>query len=178
MTETTSPTHIGPKHLRPPVDPTSGAMAIGVPIRHRGDDRRRRRAPVPVGEVGECGCAGRRSWPALEQARADAEALSDGLDALGDVGFMDAAGWFYLVDRKKDMISARASRSGPREVEDVLVAHPAVRASAVVGEPDEYRGETVKAFVSFKPGTSATLEEITAHCANAWPATRCRAGSR
>jgi long-chain acyl-CoA synthetase len=166
MTETTSPTHIGPKQHRPPVDPTSGAMAIGIPIQDTeamivGDDGH----PMPVGEVGEVWMRGPQImagyWNKPEQT---AEALSDGWMRSGDVGFMDADGWFYLVDRKKDMISASGFKVWPREVEDVLVAHPAVREAAVVGEPDAYRGETVKAFVSFKPGMSATIEELTQHC--------------
>ena len=166
MTETTSPTHIGPKHLRPPVDPTSGAMAIGIPIQDTeamivGDDGQ----PMPVGEVGEVWMRGPQImagyWHKPEQT---AESLVDGWMRSGDVGFMDEAGWFYLVDRKKDMISASGFKVWPREVEDVLVAHPAVREAAVVGEPDAYRGETVKAFVSFKPGMQATFEELDAHC--------------
>ena len=166
MTETTSPTHIGPKHLRPPVDPTSGAMAIGIPIQDTeamivGDDGR----PVPVGEVGEVWMRGPQImagyWNKPEQT---AEALVDGWMRSGDVGFMDEAGWFYLVDRKKDMISASGFKVWPREVEDVLVAHPAVREAAVVGEPDAYRGETVVAFISFKPGHQASFEAISHHC--------------
>ncbi len=166
MTETTSPTHIGPKSRRPPVDPTSGAMAIGVPIQDTeamivGDDG----VPVPVGEVGEVWMRGPQImagyWNKPEQT---AEALVDGWMRSGDVGFMDEAGWFYLVDRKKDMISASGFKVWPREVEDVLIAHPAVREAAVVGEPDPYRGETVKAFISFTPGVEASAEEIIGFC--------------
>ena len=76
--------------------------------------------------------------------------------ARGDVGFMDPDGWFYIVDRKKDMINASGYKVWPREVEDVLYEHPAVREAAVVGVPDEYRGETVKAFVSLKPGAGTS----------------------
>jgi len=77
---------------------------------------------------------------------------------------MDADGWFYLVDRKKDMINAAGYKVWPREVEDVLYGHPAVREAAVIGVPDEYRGETVKAVVSLKPGTTATAAEIIEYC--------------
>ena len=77
---------------------------------------------------------------------------------------MDEQGWFYIVDRKKDMINAAGYKVWPREVEDVLYEHPAVREAAVVGVPDEYRGETVKAFVSLKPGASATPEELRDFC--------------
>jgi len=77
---------------------------------------------------------------------------------------MDAEGWFYIVDRKKDMISASGYKVWPREVEDVLYGHDAVREAAVVGVPDDYRGETVRAFVSLKPGAHATPDELVAFC--------------
>ncbi len=166
MTETTSPTHIGPRRRRPPVDPATGALSIGIPIQDTeamiaGDDGQ----PLPPGEIGEVWMRGPQImagyWNKPEQT---AEALYDGWMRSGDVGFMDPEGWFYLVDRKKDMISASGFKVWPREVEDVLIAHPAVREAAVIGEPDAYRGETVKAFVSFTPGQTATLEEITAFC--------------
>ena len=74
-------------------------------------------------------------------------------------------GWFYVVDRKKDMIIASGYKVWPREVEDVLYQHPAVREAAVIGVPDEYRGETVKAFVSLRPGERRPTEaELIAFC--------------
>jgi len=77
---------------------------------------------------------------------------------------MTDEGWFFLVDRAKDMIVASGFKVWPRDVEDVLYEHPAVREAAVVGVPDEYRGETVKAFVSLNPGQRVTPEELIAHC--------------
>jgi long-chain acyl-CoA synthetase len=77
---------------------------------------------------------------------------------------MDADGWFFVVDRKKDQINAAGYKVWPREVEDVLYAHPAVREAAVVGVPDAYRGETVKAFVSLRPGESVEADELIAFC--------------
>lgn len=77
---------------------------------------------------------------------------------------MNEAGWVFIVDRKKDMINASGYKVWPREVEDVLAEHPAVREAAVVGVPDEKRGETVKAFVSLKAGTHAEPDELIAHC--------------
>ena len=68
----------------------------------------------------------------------------------------------FIVDRKKDMINAAGYKVWPREVEDALYERAAVREAAVVGVPDEYRGETVKAYVSLKPGSSATPEELIA----------------
>lgn len=77
---------------------------------------------------------------------------------------MDEAGWIYLVDRKKDMIVASGFKIWPREVEDVLYEHPSVREAAVVGAPDPYRGETVHAFVSLRPGTATTPDDLRAFC--------------
>jgi long-chain acyl-CoA synthetase len=77
---------------------------------------------------------------------------------------MDEDGWFYLVDRKKDQINAAGYKVWPRDVEDVLYGHDAVREVAVVGVPDEYRGETVKAFVSLKPGESVSEDSLISFC--------------
>jgi long-chain acyl-CoA synthetase len=118
---------------------------------------------LPTGEVGEIATSGPQVVPGYwEKPEATAESIPGGELRTGDVGFMDEQGWFYLVDRKKDMINAAGYKVWPREVEDVLYGHPAVREVAVVGVPDEYRGETVKAFVSLKAGASATPEEIIA----------------
>lgn len=166
MTETCSPTHIVPLGVRAPVDRQSGALSIGVPVfnttvRVVDDDGR----DVPVGETGEFIDRGpqimRGYWNMPE---ATAAAMPDGWLRTGDVGFMDEQGWFYLVDRKKDMINAGGYKVWPREVEDVLYSHPAVREAAVVGVPDAYRGETVKAVVSLKPGMQVSAEELIAYC--------------
>ena len=82
----------------------------------------------------------------------------------GDMARMDEDGYFYIVDRKKDMIIAGGYNIYPREVEEVLFAHPGVAEAAVVGLPDEYRGETVAAFVVPKPGVTLTAEELDKYC--------------
>ena len=89
---------------------------------------------------------------------------------------MDEDGWFYVVDRKKDLIVASGYKVWPRDVEDVIYQHPAVKETAVVGVPDPYRGETVKAFVALKPGMErgVTPEEIIAFCKSAWRPTSTR----
>jgi long-chain acyl-CoA synthetase len=97
---------------------------------------------------------------------------SDGFRT-GDVGFMDADGWFYLVDRKKDMINASGYKVWPREVEDVLYAHPAVREAAVVGVNDPYRGETVKAAIVLKSGQTASPDDFAAWCRARMAAYKC-----
>ena len=81
-----------------------------------------------------------------------AEMIHDGWLRTGDIGRMDADGYFYVVDRRKDMIDASGFKVFPREVEEVLLMHPAVREAVVAGVPDAYRGETVKAFVVLRPG--------------------------
>lgn len=162
LTETNSPSHGVPYGVRAPVDPESGALSVGVPVFNtivrviddNGDD-------VPIGEVGEFATSGpvvvSGYW---NRPEATAESIPGGELRTGDMGFMDADGWFYLVDRKKDMINTSGYKVWPREVEDVLYGHPAVAEVAVVGVPDEYRGETVKAYVSLQPGKTATSEEI------------------
>lgn len=93
-----------------------------------------------------------------------ATALRDGWFYTGDIARMDADGYVSIVDRKKDMIIASGFKVYPREIEDVLYGHPAVREALVVGVSDDYRGETVKACIVLKAKTSVTEEEIKAYC--------------
>ena len=100
-----------------------------------------------------------------ERQEATAESFADGhFLHTGDVCRMDPEGWFYVIDRAKDMINAAGYKVWPREVEDFLYQHPAVREAAVVGVPDPYRGETVKAFVALQPASSVTPEELIEFC--------------
>ena len=82
----------------------------------------------------------------------------------GDIGYMDDEGYFHIADRKKDMIIAGGFNIYPADVEAVLFQHPKVREAAVIGVPDPYRGETVKAFIALKEGETATQEEIIEFC--------------
>jgi long-chain acyl-CoA synthetase len=166
LTETTSPSHGVPMGARAPVDPTSGALSVGVPIyntvvRVVDDDGK----DVPAGEVGEFVTSGPQVvagyWDKPDETE---HALPGGDLHTGDVGFMDDEGWFYVVDRKKDMINAAGYKVWPREVEDVLYQHPAVLEAAVIGIPDEYRGETVKAFVSLRAGQDVSEADLIAFC--------------
>ncbi|WP_369345635.1 AMP-binding enzyme [Caldalkalibacillus mannanilyticus] len=77
---------------------------------------------------------------------------------------MDENGYFYIVDRKKDVIIASGFNVYPREIEEVLYQHPSIQEVIVVGVPDEYRGETVKAFVMLKKECEVTVEELMALC--------------
>ena len=164
LTEATSPTHMTPHGVEPPVDPQTGAISIGVPVFNTNvrviTDDGTEAAP---GEIGELLIAGPQIVPGYWRKPAEtANTLAAGELRTGDIGFMDAAGWFYLVDRKKDMIIASGFKVWPREVEEVLYLHPSVREAAVVGVPDPYRGETIKAVVSLKPGHATTPEAIAA----------------
>jgi long-chain acyl-CoA synthetase len=164
LTETNSPSHAVPMGVKAPVDSSSGALSVGVPVFNtvvRILDEEGKEAPV--GEIGEICTSGPQVVSGYwNKPEATAESIPGGELHTGDVGFMDEQGWFYLVDRKKDMINAAGYKVWPREVEDVLYGHPAVREVAVVGVPDEYRGETVKAYVSVKPGQEISEEDLIA----------------
>jgi long-chain acyl-CoA synthetase len=164
LTETASATHLTPPGRTGPVDPDSGALSMGIPLPGIDaavvDDAGTELPPRSAGEIVLAGPSVVEGyWQRPEESAA---ALAHGRLATGDIGFMDEQGWFYVVDRKKDQINAGGYKVWPREVEDVLYEHPAVREAAVVGAPDEYRGETVVAFVSLSPGARATPEELIA----------------
>jgi long-chain acyl-CoA synthetase len=122
---------------------------------------------VPLGEVGELIVKGpnimKGYWNRPEETQ---KALKDGWLFTGDLARMDQDGYFYIVDRKKDMIIAGGYNIYPREVEEVLYGHEAVQEAAVVGVPDPYRGETVAAFIVLKEAYrgKVTEKEIEAFC--------------
>jgi long-chain acyl-CoA synthetase len=125
-----------------------------------GDDR-----PLPAGEVGEVGVRG----PNVMQgyyglAEETARALRNGWLHTGDMGRLDADGFLYIVERKKDLIIRGGFNIYPREVEEVLYAHPAVAEAAVIGMPDALMGEEVLAFVALKPGGAADAGALIAFC--------------
>ena len=163
LTETNSPSHAVPLGRKAPVDQESGALSVGIPVPNTivkivdlqtGHE-------LPAGQVGELWTKGPQVVPGYwHRPEATAETFTEGYLHTGDVGKMDEQGWFYIVDRAKDMINVSGYKVWPREVEDYLFTHPAIREVAVVGVPDPYRGETVKAFVALRSGMSATPEEI------------------
>lgn len=117
--------------------------------------------PLPVGEIGELVVKGpqvmKGYWNRPEETQ---EVLKDGWLHTGDMGYMDEEGYFYIVDRKKDMIIASGYNIYPREIEEVLYEHPAVKEVVVAGVPDPYRGETVKAYIVLKEGATVTEDEL------------------
>lgn len=123
------------------------------------------REEVPLGEVGEIAVKGPQVmsgyWNNPEETD---NVLKDGWFFTGDMGYMDEKGYFYVVDRKKDLIIAGGYNIYPREVEEVLYEHEAIQEAVVVGVPDPYRGETVKAFIVLKEGHQVTEEELNTFC--------------
>lgn len=166
LTETSAGVIAVPHGCEAPVDPTSGALAIGTPKCNvaawiAADNG----GVAAIGEAGEIVVSGPSVAPGYWGKPAEtAEAMRPDGFRTGDVGFMDAQGWFYLVDRKKDVIIASGYKVWPREVEDVLYMHPAIREAAVIGVSDPYRGESVKAVVSLKPSAAATVEDLSEWC--------------
>jgi long-chain acyl-CoA synthetase len=93
----------------------------------------------------------------------DTSALEGGWLHTGDIGHVDDDGYLYVVDRKKDLILRGGFNVFPRDIEEVLLSHPAVAQAGVVGRPDARLGEEVVAFVSLRPGSEATAGELTEH---------------
>ncbi|MDR7446583.1 MAG: long-chain fatty acid--CoA ligase [Armatimonadota bacterium] len=122
-------------------------------------------APLPPGEVGELEVRGPQVMRGyLNRPDETAQVLHDGWLRTGDMARMDEDGFFYIVDRKKEMINVGGLKVFPREVEEVLYRHPAVREAAAIGVPDPVRGEVVKAFVALKEGQHATEHELVEFC--------------
>ncbi|NWF95730.1 MAG: long-chain fatty acid--CoA ligase [Candidatus Thorarchaeota archaeon] len=143
--------------------------AIGLPVPSTDckivdlDDRSK---TLPFGEIGELAVKGPQVMKGYHNRPDEtADVLSpDGWLFTGDIAKMDPEGWTYIVDRKKDLINASGYKVWPRDVEEVLFEHPKVKEAAVIGVPDEKRGETVKAFVVLHPGQTATADEIRQFC--------------
>jgi long-chain acyl-CoA synthetase len=142
--------------------------SIGVPI--PGTDARivdleTGEEEMPIGEPGEVVIRGpqvmKGYWQMPEET---ANALRDGWLYTGDIARMDGEGYLYIVDRKKEVIIASGYNVYPREVEEVLYRHPEIVEGVAVGVPDEYRGETVKAFVVKKEGSTLTEEALISFC--------------
>ncbi len=120
---------------------------------------------MPVGEPGEVLVKGPQVTSGYYQMPEEtATTIRDGWLYTGDIGTMDAEGYFYIVDRKKDMVIAGGYNIYPREIDEVLFEHPKILEACAVGIPDPYRGETIKAFVVLKPGQTLTQEEVIKYC--------------
>jgi long-chain acyl-CoA synthetase len=134
-----------------------GTPVEGVEMRLVGDDGR----DVAAGEVGEIAIRGHNVMKGYwGKPDATAEAIPDGWFRTGDIGRVDEDGYYYIVDRKKELIIRGGYNVYPREIEEVLHEHPAVAEAAVIGMPHAELGEEVGAAVALKPGASATPEEL------------------
>ena len=152
LTESCSPATITPLGLEGPVDEQSGALSVGLVVPGHEAwivDLENPAFEVPPDQEGELLLRGPGITDGYwEKPEETANAIRNGRLHTGDVAKFDENGWCFIVDRKKDLINASGFKVWPREVEDVLNQHPGVREAAVVGVPDAYRGETVKAFVA------------------------------
>ena len=146
--------------------PVNKPGAVGPPIKEvqlkivDDDDNE-----VPQGEVGEVCAQGPNIFLGYwNRPEATAEAMKGGWFHTGDMGRFDEDGYLYIVDRKKDMIVASGYNVYPIEIENVLLRHPKIKDCAVIGVPDEYRGESVKACIVLHDGQEMDQDELEAYC--------------
>jgi long-chain acyl-CoA synthetase len=162
LTETSPVTHVNPPNGSTKV----GSIGLTVAeTEARIMDLETGQREMPVGEVGEIAIRGPQVMQGYwNKAVETAAALRNGWLFTGDIARKDEDGFFYIVDRKKDMIIAGGYKVYPREVEEVLFECPHVKEAVVIGVPDSYRGETVRAFVVLKDAAHATSDEIISWC--------------
>ncbi len=163
LTETSPGTHVNPF--------TEGKQkvgSIGIPISDtecRIVDLDDGNTDVPVGETGELLIKGpqvmKGYWNKPEET---AKTLTDGWLNTGDIAKMDEDGYFYIVDRKKDMIISGGYNVYPRDIEEVFYENPKVQEAAAIGVPHPTRGEAIKVFVALKEGETGTQEELIEYC--------------
>jgi long-chain acyl-CoA synthetase len=154
-------------HCNPPfAERKPGSVGIGMPsTEYKIVDVATGTIEMPAGELGEVIIKGpqvmKGYWNRPEET---AQTLRNGWLYTGDIAMVDKDGYLYIVDRKKDMIIASGYNIYPRDIEEILYEHPSVQEAVVIGVPDPYRGEDVKAVVVLKSGCSATEEEIIQYC--------------
>jgi long-chain acyl-CoA synthetase len=175
LTESSPVTHVNP--FGPGCQRKVGS--IGVPICDtlcRVVDLSDSISDLPPGEAGELLIKGPQVMQGyLNRPEDSADALTEGWLHTGDIATMDEEGYFYIVDRKKDMIISSGYNIYPRDVEEIYFEHPKVAEATAIGVPDPKRGENVKVFIVLKAGQTATTEEMIAYCEGKlakykWPA--------
>lgn len=162
LTEASPVTHIGPIDRAAPLG-SMGTLVQDTEAKIVDPDDESRE--LGFGEAGELLIRGPQVMKGYwNQPEETARVLRNGWLHTGDIAKRDAEGFYYIVDRKKDLIIAGGYNVYPREVEEVLFSHPSVQEAVAIGIPHAYRGETVKAYVVLKQGCVATAEEIIAYC--------------
>jgi long-chain acyl-CoA synthetase len=160
LSETSPATHVNP------LDGERRAGSIGIPLPDTDErvvDLETGTRVLPANEVGELEVRGPQVMLGYyAHPEETAAVLHDGWFRTGDIARIDADGYAYIVDRKKDMINVGGMKVYPRDVEEVLFQHPAVQDVAVIGVPDAELGEVVKAFVVKKPGANVGADELIA----------------
>jgi long-chain acyl-CoA synthetase len=166
-------------HINPFAGGKRKVGSIGVPIpdtKCRIVNLENGTSDLPVGEIGELLIKGPQIMKGYwNKPEATAETLTEGWLHTGDIAKMDEEGYFYIVDRKKDMIISGGYNVYPRDIEEVFFEHPKVLEASAIGVPHPHRGEAVKMFVVLKEGESATAEELLEYCRTKlakykWPA--------
>lgn len=159
----TSPTATFNRADRPRKVGSIGLPIWGVEVKIMDDDMNE----MPVGERGEIVIRGHNVMKGYyKRHQANEEAFRGGWFHSGDIGTMDEEGYFYIVDRVKDMIIRGGFNVYPRELEEVLLTHPEISLAAVIGVPSDVHGEEIKAYVVPKPDTTPDPDEIKAWCKN------------
>ncbi|MEB1807555.1 MAG: long-chain fatty acid--CoA ligase [Bacillaceae bacterium] len=162
LSETAPTTHVNPMFAKR----KPGSVGIGIPsTEYKIVDVASGTEEVPAGETGEVIIRGpqvmKGYWNMPEETE---HTLRNGWLYTGDIGKVDEEGYLYIVDRKKDMIIASGFNIYPRDIEEVLYEHEAVQEAVVIGVPDPYRGETVKAVIVLKQGKTADEQEMMKYC--------------
>src|SRR5690625_161127 len=162
LSESSPSTHCNPSFA----ERKPGSVGIGLPSTdYKIVDLAEGETELPVGEVGELILKGpqvmKGYWNMPEET---AQTLRDGWLYTGDIARMDEDGYLYIVDRKKDLIIASGYNIYPRDVEEILYQHSAIKEAVVVGIPDSYRGEIVKAVVVLKEGKTCSESELINYC--------------
>jgi len=153
-------------HINPPDRVVPGSIGLPLPgTEARIVDMGTGETDCPAGEVGELIVRGpqvmKEYW---REPELTAKALRNGWLYTGDLARKDENGYFFVVDRKDDLIISSGFNVYPSEIEDILVTHPGIRAAAVIGAPDRVRGQVVRAFVVREPGATVTREEVLQFC--------------
>jgi long-chain acyl-CoA synthetase len=162
-------TESSPVAIANPLNANARAGTLGLPVsstRARIVSEHDPTLVLPVGEAGELVVHGPQVFQGYwNQIEDSGQMLMGGWLRTGDIAVMSPDGFFTIIDRKRDVIVASGFSIYPSEIEDVIRLHPAVEDCAVIGVPDEYRGETVKACVVVRQGMRLTEAELRQHCA-------------